>query len=218
MKKVLLMAVSVALASGCATQGGMDNKQSQAAAGAGIGCVAGALLAKAIGGNASAGCMAGGLAGALIGYEQARKQELAAAQSFQNDVVSTIPGSTASQVKTETVIAKEKDTGQEKKVSAYKSASVEIPLSMRGTPEFNDVMKKVKNRAETLANDRGEARVIVAMSPSDMRAQRVSASNEVLANSSGTGTVHFERIADSSIKKGVERITIETVNKPHVTV
>ena len=74
MKKIAIVIAGLFLVSGCATpeQGGSQGQN--AAAGAGIGAVAGCGLAVMLGGRCADGAIVGGLAGAVVGWSYESKK------------------------------------------------------------------------------------------------------------------------------------------------
>lgn len=214
-QKVIAICVLTIFISGCA---GMDSKSQSTALGAGLGCAAGAILAKATGHNAAGGCAAGALVGGIAGYEKARRDELAAAKLAQQDAVSSLPGTKAGDVVTDNISVKDKTTGQVKQVQAFREVSIDLPLSKKGTPEFNSAMDKLKVLAEKFADERGKSEIIVSLSPKNAKAQKISSETAEFKTASGKGTVLFSRIADSNVRTGVERVTVRAANTGQVEI
>lgn len=208
-QKIIAICVLPIFISGCA---GMDNKQQSAAIGAAIGCGVGAIFANMTGHNAAGGCAAGAMVGGVAGYEKARRDELAAAKLAQQDAVSSLPGAQARDVVTDNISVKNKTTGQVKQVEAFREASVDLPLSKKGTPEFNSAMDKLKALAEKVADERGKSEIIVTLAPSDAKAQKISSDTTEFKTASGKGSVLFSRAADDNVRAGVERVTVRAVN------
>ena len=198
--------------------GGIDDKSKSAAIGAAIGCAAGAILAKAMGKDAGGGCAAGALVGGIAGYEKGRRDELAAAKLAQQDAVSSIQGAKAGEVVTDNISVKEKATGQVKQVQAFREANIDLPLSKKGTPEFNTAMDKLKAFAEKVADERGKSEIIVSLAPKDANTQKVKADTVEFKTASGKGTVLFSRAVDDNVKTGVERVTVRAINTDQVEI
>jgi len=218
MKKIQFSALLLpALLAACAntSQPGMDAKATSAAAGAAIGCVGGALLAKVTGQNAARGCALGALAGGLIGFEKARQEEIAAAAKAQQDAIaalSTLPPTTtaiakAGEVKTVEVTATDKATNESRKYQAFDSVTVDIPMSAKGTPQYEEAIGKLKTLAERVADERGSSRIEIAMTSADARANKVSLETASVKTAKGS-TITVSKIADNSVPRGVERFTV----------
>lgn len=212
--KFSLLALATTLAAGCATApSGLDDKTVGAATGAVVGCVGGAVLARITGQNVAAGCVAGGAVGGLIGFERARQQEIAAATQAQQQAVAALQQSPAGrsvragEVKTVEVTATDKTTKQASKYQAFDSVSVEIPLSAKGTPEYDQAIGKLKALAEKVADERGSSTIEIAMKPADMRARKVVQETATVNTAQGH-PITVSKTADSSLPKGVERFTV----------
>ena len=217
MKSLTLSALALALAlSGCANiqqTTGLDSKTIGAAGGAAIGCLGGALLAKMTGQNAAGGCAAGALAGGLIGFEKSRQEEIAAATTAQQEAIAALAPLSASkqvkagEVKTVEVTATDKTKNVSEKFQAFDSVSVDIPFSAKGTPEYDAAIGKLKKLAEKVADERGSSRIDIAMTAADARANKVTLETGSAQTAKGN-TITVSKVADSSIQKGIERVTV----------
>lgn len=214
-QKLIAICVLPVFISGCA---GMDSKSQSATLGAAFGCAAGAILANMTGHDAAGGCAAGALVGGIAGYEKARRDEVVAAKLAQQDAVSSLPGAKAGEVVTDNISVKEKATGQVRQVQAFRKASVDLPLSKKGTPEFNSAMDKLKALAEKVADERGKSEIIVALAPKDAKAQKISSETSEFKTASGKGTVLFSRAADNRVRLGVERVTVRAIDAGQVEI
>ena len=210
---VIAIAISI---SGCADmqqRTGLDGKALGAAGGAAIGCVGGALLAKISGHDATGGCMAGAVAGGLIGFAQARQEEISAAEKAQQDAIAALAPLAnsnqvkAGQVKTVEVTATDKSKNESKKYQAFDSVSVDIPLSAKGTPEYDAALSKLKTLAEKVADDRGSSSIDIAMTSADAKANKVKFETASAKTKKGN-TVIVSKAADNSVQKGIERVTV----------
>ena len=217
MKSLSLTVVALALGlSGCANlqqSTGMDGKTAGAVGGGVIGCVGGAVLAKLGGGNPLAGCAVGAVAGGLVGFEQARQQEIAAAEQTRQEVVAAFasrPGARVrvGDVKTVEVTAIQKGTREAKKYQAFDSVSVDLPLNSKGTPEHDAAMEKLKTLAQQVADERGSADIVVALAPADAKAQKMVASRGSVQTAKGR-TITVVKMSDAAVPRGVERITVK---------
>lgn len=192
----------------------MDNKTASAVGGGLMGCVGGALLAKLGGGNAAVGCAVGAAVGGFVGFEKARQGEIAAAEQARNEAVAAFAALPARQkvrasdVKTKEVVVTDKNTRETKKYQAFESVSLDIPLSAKGTPEHDAAMDKLKTLAQRVADERGSSEIVVALTPVDARARKVAATSGTVQTSKGN-TITVSKVADDSVPKGVERITVK---------
>lgn len=217
MKSRLIPAVALSMAlAGCASiqeSTGVDAKTLSTVTGGIAGCATGALLAKATGGNALVGCTLGTVAGGLIGFEKARQEEIAAAEQARRDALSAmaqLPASqrpVAAEVKTAEITATEKDSRQTKKYQSFDSLSVDLPVSTRGTPEYQAALDKLKKLADKIADERGASELHIAMTPSDAKAQKVRMETTTAATRQGTVTTF--RTVDPSVPRGFERVTVK---------
>ena len=213
MKLLTLSAVTLAITlAGCADmqkQTGMDGKT----AGAAIGCIGGALLAKISGQNAAGGCIAGAVVGGLIGFEKARQDEITAASKAQQEAIAALaPLSVgrqvkAGEIKTVEVTATDKTKNETKKYQAFDSVSVNIPISAKGTPEYDAAISKLKTLAEKVADERGSSKIDIAMTAADAKANKVTLETASAKTAKGN-TVTVSKATDNTIQKGIERVTV----------
>lgn len=220
MNKIAWTAVALAIGlAGCAntntnTPGSMDNKTSGAVMGGALGCAGGALLAKLAGGNMAAGCAVGAVVGGLVGFERARQEEIADAERARQDAIAATASLPPQQrarggvVKTVEVVAKDKANGSTQKVKTFDSVSVDIPISTKGTPEYTAAMGKLKTLAERVADERGSAEIVVAVTPADARANKVNMSGGKVTTAKGN-PITVTKMTDTSVPKGMERITVK---------
>lgn len=217
MKLLTLSVVTLAITlAGCADlqkQTGMDGKTAAAAGGAAIGCIGGALLAKISGQNAAGGCMAGAVAGGLIGFAKARQDEISAASKAQQEAIAALASLSAAgqvkagEVKTVEVTATDKTKNETKKYQAFDSVSVDIPISAKGTPEYDAAIGKLKTLAEKVADERGSSKIDIAMTAADARANKVTLETASVKTAKGN-TITVAKAADNTLQKGMERVTV----------
>jgi hypothetical protein len=224
MNKIAVTAVAVAMAiglAGCAntntntaTPGAMDDKTQGAVMGGALGCAGGALLAKLAGGNMAAGCAMGAVVGGLVGFERARQQEIADAERARQEaieVTASLPPqqrARGGEIKTVEVVAKDKANGSTKKVKAFESVSVDLPISAKGTPEYTSAMGKLKTLAERVADERGSAEILVSVTPADAKANKVNMAGGKVASPKGN-PITVTKLTDARVTKGMERITVK---------
>lgn len=217
MKLLSFTVLSLALGlSGCANlqqSTGMDGKTTGAVVGGTLGCVGGAILAHLGGGNAAAGCALGAVAGGMVGFEKARQEEIAAAEQVKREIAASFasrPGQRVriGEVKTVEVTATEKNSREVKKYQSFDSFTVELPLSTQESPEHAQAMSKLRALANRVADERGSAEVTVALSPADAKAGKTAASSGRAQTAKGN-TVTVSKVADASVPRGVERVTVK---------
>ncbi|MDE2434370.1 MAG: hypothetical protein KGN37_16155 [Burkholderiales bacterium] len=210
----LTLAITLMLASCATTDGGPDKTTTGALIGASIGCAGGALLAKITGGDATTACVAGAAVGGLIGFEKAREEEIAEAERARTEAIqamATLPPSkraSAGTVKTVLVTATDKKTNETKKYQAFDSVSVDLPLSAKGTPEYDQAMSKLKTLAERVADERGSAQIQMAMTPADVKQYRLSLTGGTVKTQKGS-PITVSKFSAGDVPAGVERVTVK---------
>lgn len=213
-RTLLVVATALGVA-GCITMPqGADRKTTDALTGGALGCAGGAILAKLAGGNAATGCLAGAVVGGLIGFEQARKAEISAAERAQNEALQAMAAlppaqrGSAGELKTVEVVATDKSSRETRKYQAFESVSIDVPLSTKGTPEHATAMGKLKALAERVADERGSADIVIAMAPNEVRARKVALTSDQVRTAKGN-TITVSRVSDSKAPVGMERITVK---------
>ena len=135
---------------GCAN---MDDKTTSAGIGAAVGCAAGAALAKLTKNDAGTACIAGAVVGGLIGYQRARSSEIQEAQATADEAVK-VSGAKATPVQTQPVQVTDKQTGKTETVRAFKTFSVDIPLSQVDSQVLTEEVGKGVVRRRVLSDPR----------------------------------------------------------------
>lgn len=209
MKQASFAVAAVILAlSGCATTG-PDGQQApmmsdasmakmkSTGIGAGVGCVAGAVMASMTGGKPAVGCAIGAAGGAAIGFVKAREEELAEMRLAQAE----LPGA---QLETRPVQVTEKATGKVEKVDAF--STLAVPMSPASVA--NPSGAKVLNRMGTLAAKQNS---IVTISGGGTQAQRDQAA--MMLYQGGAKQVIFDPKVKTSVgKKGDLVVTLSPAN------
>lgn len=161
----------------------------------------------------AAGCIAGAAVGGLIGFEKARQEEIEEAEKTTTEVMntmSTLPsgkGVVAEQTKTVEVETQDAASKTVKKVKAFSSMSIDLPLAAKGSPEFETAIEKIKTFATKLADKRGAADITLAVSPKSAGKYQFTASKDSVKTESGN-TINVIKKIDASTPPGVERITV----------
>lgn len=213
LKFLTVSALLPALLSGCAN---MDNKSQSAGLGALLGCAAGAALAKATDNDATQACLAGALIGGLVGYQKARNEEIAEAKAAA-EAAAQIKGARATPVRTEQVKVTDKGSGKTETVQAFKSVSVDIPISQLDTPDGKAAMRKLDAYAVKTARDRGET-VYMTIAAAPGSAKKIGVANGKVVEKVGEGAIERRMAVDASIPGNVQRVTIEARNPKAVEV
>jgi len=207
------LALSLAV-SGCAN---IDKKTESAGIGAAVGCAAGAVISKLTKNNAAAGCVAGAVVGGLIGYQRARSSEIDDAKAATEEAVK-VSGGTATPVHTEPVQVTDKQTGKTETVPAFKSVSVDIPLSQVDTADGKEAMRKLNEYARKVARERGEAVQMTIATAPGKGAKATQAGQVQVSEKVGDGVVNRRIVSDARIPSNVQRISIEASNPNRISV
>lgn len=215
-QNIAVLPVCVALAlSACTT---MDNKTQSAGIGAAIGCGVGAVLATLTENDAGGGCAAGALVGGIVGYVKARNAEVDEARQA-SEAAAKVKGAKVAPVQTQQIKVVDTKANKTETVSAFKSVSVDIPVSQVDTPEGREAIRKLEEYARRTASERGETiDLTVAAAPGKGGAAASKVTLQETIEKSGAGQVRHTRVADPSIPGNVQRITIEAKNRSRVEV
>ena len=209
-----LLAASLAL-NGCAN---MDQKTQSAGMGAAMGCAAGAVLAKLTKNDATTACLAGAVVGGLIGYQRARSSEIDEAKAASEAAVS-VSGASATPVQTEPVKVTDKQTGKTETVRAFKSVSVDIPISQLDTADGKEAMRKLNDYARKVARERGEpVQMTIATAPGKAAKAAQAAHQLQVSEKVGDGVVNRSIVTDTRIPSNVQRVSIEANNPAKISV
>lgn len=192
----------------------VDQKTVSTMAGAALGCVGGVLMTQIVGGDRSTACVLGAAAGGILGFERARRQELADAAASRQEIITTIApiaktkGVRVGDVKTQNVSMKTDDGKETKNVKAFDSLTIELPTTTQNRPEHAAAVEKLRKLAEKMADERGSADIILAVRPEEAKARNMSLTPDVITTSKGK-KITFMRKVDASVPKGVERVTVQ---------
>lgn len=203
-------------ATGCET---MDSKTQGAVIGGAIGCAGGAVLAKLTKNDMGTACVAGAVVGGAIGYLRARNAEVQEARQATQEVASEVPGARVSPVETQTVQVTDRETRKTERVQAFKSVSVDIPVSQVDTPDGRAAVAKLDAYARKVAAERGETvDMTVASAPEKGAASASRVTLRQTSEVSGNGQVKRSYTADPRVPANVQRYTIEVKNRDRVEV
>lgn len=220
MKKLAAMRLPAALVAaalavnGCAN---LDDKTTSAGIGAAVGCAAGAALAKLTKNDAGTACLAGAVVGGLIGYQRARSSEIQDAQATADEAVK-VSGAKATPVQTQPVQVTDKQTGKTETVRAFKTFSVDIPLSQVDKPEGKAAMQKLNDYARKLAREREEEVEMNIVTAPGKGARATQVDSQVLTEEVGNGVVRRQVLSDPRVPANVQRVTIEARNPNRISV
>ena len=194
----------------------MDPKAETAGIGALIGCAAGAALAELTDNNAAQACAAGAIIGGAIGYQKARNAEIAEAREAA-EAAARVKGARSTPVQTEKVKVTDKASGKTETVQAFKSVSVDIPISQIDTAEGKQAMQKLDAYARKMARERGET-IYVNVATAPANAAKVGVSKNKVVEKVGKGAIQRSITADTRIPPAVQRVTIEARNAAAIEV
>ncbi|GAA5182325.1 hypothetical protein GCM10025771_31360 [Niveibacterium umoris] len=207
------LALTPFLLTSCATT---DQKTQDAAVGAAIGCAAGALLAKVTSNDVGTACAAGAVVGGIIGYQRARNSEIEEARRAA-DAAKSVEGAKSSPVQTDTVKVTDRETGKTETVQAFKSVSVDIPLSQVDTQDGREAMRKLNDYARKVATERGETVDMTIAVPSE-KVGKTKVAAQQTREAAGKGAVVRNVVIDPRTPANVQRVTIEVKNPARLEV
>jgi hypothetical protein len=210
----LALACSMA-ATGCET---MDAKTQGAVIGGAIGCAGGAVFAKLTKNDIGTACAAGAVVGGLVGYLRARNAEVQEAQQAAQEAVHDVPGAHATPVETQTVQVTDRETHKTDHVQAFKSVSVDIPVSQIDTADGRAAVAKLDAYARKVAAERSETVDMTVASASGKGASASPVALRQTSEVSGKGQVKRTYTADPRVPATVQRYTIEAKNRDKVEV
>jgi len=210
---ITLCLLSLAVA-GCAN---VDQKTHSAGIGAAVGCAAGAVFAKLTKNDPTTACVAGAVVGGLVGYQRARSAEIEEARVTTEEAV-RVSGGKASPVRTENVRVTDKQTGKTDTVRAFKSVSVDIPLSQLNTPDGEESMRKLNDYARKMARERAETIQMTIATTRSRSSKATPVSAQELSENVGEGMVVRRVVTDSAIPPNVQRVNIEAKNPARISV
>lgn len=201
---------------GCANMqqiSGVDNKTASAAGGAALGCIGGSVLAKVMGKDATTGCAVGAVVGGLTGFEKARQEEIAAAENARTEAAQAfakLPEKDRpkiGEVKTTQTEVTDKKTNEKKKYKTFQSVTLDIPVSTRGTDEYETAIGKLKTLATRVADERGSAEIDMEYSKADATKLKVKQETASVKTEKG-GVITVKKSANSNVPQGIERFTV----------
>ena len=216
LKKLTSILAAALIITGCANvqqMTGMDDKTASTIGGASLGCLGGAALATAFGKDAAAGCAVGAVMGGLAGFEKARQEEIAAAEKARDEaqaVFATLPAKqqpNPAEVKTTQVEVTDTKTRETKKYEAFDSVTFDIPVSTRGTPEYEQAVGKLKKLAAQVANERGSSEIELAYAQSDVKKLKIKEEKVSVTTDKGK-LITVSKLGRADVPKGVERYTV----------
>ena len=194
--------------------GTVDQKTVSTVAGATLGCAGGVLMAQLVGGDRLTACVVGAAAGGALGFERARRQELEEATASRQDIITTISpiantkGVLVGEVKTQDISMKTDDGKDTKKIKAFESLTVELPIATKNRSEHLSAIEKLRKLAEKTADERGSAEIILAVRPEEAKVRKMNLTPEVITTAKGK-QITFLRQPDPNVPRGVERVTVQ---------
>lgn len=165
-------------------------------------------------GTGASGAAAGQAGERFTKLQSVLDQEIELARSVQTDVVSSMQHlpiklrSSAGPVKLLDTPITDSQSGQTRSMRTLESMTVQMPLAAKGRPEYTQSMAALKNLANRLADNRGQASIVVHQAAADVQAQRVNTATGVSKTAKGS-PVKVEKIEDAALAAGTERYTIQ---------
>lgn len=214
--RLSLIACAVVLVSGCATLDQASSSLScmlaRVTSGAAAGCSGSPATATTAGATPTTAAAPAG--DRFTRLQAVLDQEITLAKSLQEDAVDAMQHlapklrATAGPVRMQEVNIGDSQSGQSRKMRALESITVSMPLAAKGRPEYTRAMDTLKNLANHLADNRGNAAIVVHQSSADVKAQRVNTATGSTKTSQGS-TVNVNKVVDPQQAAGVERYTIQ---------
>ena len=134
------------------------------------------------------------------------------------DVVGNVSGANATPVQTRPVHVTDKPTGKSETVRAFKTFSVDIPLSQVDKPEGKAAMQKLNDYARKLAREREEEVEMNIVTAPGKGARATQVDSQVLTEEVGKGVVRRRVLSDPRVPANVQRVTIEASNPNRISV
>ncbi len=178
------------------------------------GCGAPATATATAPGTGASGAAAAQAGDRFTKLQSVLDQEIELARSVQTDVVSSMQHlpiklrSSAGPVKLLDTPITDSQSGQTRSMRTLESMTVQMPLAAKGRPEYTQSMAALKNLANRLADNRGQASIVVHQAAADVQAQRVNTATGVSKTAKGS-PVKVEKIEDAALAAGTERYTIQ---------
>lgn len=166
------------------------------------------------GARASAGSATDGQNERFARLQAALDQETAQATALQKQAVQAMQKlpvrqrAVAGPVRTRPVPITDGQSGVTSQLQSFSSLSVDMPLLAKGRNEYTRAMDALKELANELADNRGNATILVEQSEADVSAARVNTSSGTTQTPNGKPVTVRKKI-DSSLPAGLERYTIE---------
>ena len=103
-------------------------------------------------------------------------------------------------------------------VRAFKSVSVDIPLSQLNTPDGEESMRKLNDYARKMARERAETIQMTIATTRSRSSKATPVSAQELSENVGEGMVVRRVVTDSAIPPNVQRVNIEAKNPARISV
>lgn len=201
---LLLIAGAVFALTGCAT---IDQ------AGSSLSCMLARATGQACGGQEGT-VSSGQQAGRFEQLQSAFEEEIQGARAAQERAVQAMQGlspklrATAGDVQLLNVEITDSSTQQKRSMRTLDSVTIDMPLGGKGRDAYTRAMDEIKGLANTLADNRGSASIVVQQAAPDVKARRVNtASGET--KSPGGQPIKVEKQMAQGLPAGVERYTVK---------
>lgn len=146
--------------------------------------------------------------------QQAFDEEIAQARQAQQKAVASsasLPArqqATAGEVTTLNVVITDSKTQEKQSIRTLDTVEVRLPLGGKGKPAHLATFNAILDFANTVADNRGAAMVVVYQNPADVKAGRANPAGSVLKSPSGK-PVSVRKESDNNTPVGVERYVVK---------
>lgn len=178
-----------------------------------FGCFGGTMLAKFTGQSEEIGCKHGTFFVWLFAFKKSRQEEISAVENAAQEAVSALellPASKAvkiGQVATVEVTVTNKFSNEIIKIKVFDFISLEIPFSLKNTPEYDAAISKLKKLAEKVADERGSSLINISLTSTDAKRYKIVFETGSVLTPKGS-SITVSKTADNSIQQGIERVTV----------
>lgn len=202
--KAIVTAAGLASLTACAT---LDQ------AGDSLSCMLARATGKACGGQEAA-VTSTGQGDRFAQLQSVFDEEIQAARDAQERAVAATQAlspkqrATAGEVALVDVEIADSNSQQTRSMRTLDGVSIDLPLAGKGKSGYTQAMDEVKALANSLADNRGSASIVVQQNSADVRARRVNTASGS-TQSPGGQPINVEKQVSSEVPVGVERYTVK---------
>ena len=197
--KAIVTAAGLASLTACAT---LDQ------AGDSLSCMLARATGKACGGQEAA-VTSTGQGDRFAQLQSVFDEEIQAARDAQERAVAATQALSPKQRATAgDVEIADSNSQQTRSMRTLDGVSIDLPLAGKGKSGYTQAMDEVKALANSLADNRGSASIVVQQNSADVRARRVNTASG-RTQSPGGQPINVEKQVSSEVPVGVERYTVK---------